>query len=163
MQIMKQVTYFPLYNYYFKYLGFFLSIAGLMLVLLSNIKFETIIYFGLLIIAFSKEKYETEHTINTRNDVFKSVFGYCISLVISLNLVGIISSSFQFELSSSIYVGLPLVLYLTVFYLSLIFKVNLCSSIELTQNVVNNKKLYTIWFFAIFVIASVLLIIRLMK
>ena len=157
---MKPITYFPLYNYYFKYLGLILSLLGLTLFLVSDSEFEILIYLGLLIIAFAKEKTESQYTVNARNEVFKSIFGFYLSLMITLNIVQFITSDFLFQPGTLIYIGLPLILYLMVFYISLIFKVNLDSSVDLSENIGSHRILYIIMVLAIILISSVYLIIK---
>lgn len=158
---MKPTTYLPLYNYFFKYIGLLLSISGLALVLLDYSKFEILIYFGLLIIAFAKEKTENQNTVNARNEVFKSIFGFYLSLMIALNLVQIFSPDFIFQPGPFIYVGIPIILYLLLFYVSLLLNVNLDSSVELSENIRGHRKFYFTWVLLVILVFLVILIVKL--
>ncbi|MCB8995634.1 MAG: hypothetical protein H6538_08495 [Bacteroidales bacterium] len=154
---MKPTTYFPLYPSVFKYIGGLISLAGVILLVISNREFELLVYLGLLLIAFSREKSEDQPIINARNDVFKTVLGIYLSVMLALNLVEILSPSFVFIPEPLVYIGFPLMLYLIVFYLSLLFKVNLDSSVSIGENIQNHRGLYLIWLLVVVIVAVVLI------
>ena len=157
---MSRFTYFPLYKYYYKFFGLAISLIALLLVLTINESYELLFYFGLLLIVFSKEKLENEKILNTRNTVVKASFGFYISLMISLNIVEFFTTNFIFNPSQFIYIGLPLIFYLVVFYLSLIFNVRLDSSIELKENILHNKNIYIVLFSVIVVLSSLYFVLK---
>ncbi|MEN8227753.1 MAG: hypothetical protein ABFS38_06320 [Bacteroidota bacterium] len=157
---MKSITYLPLYHYYFKYLGLLLCLVGLGLLLLVNPQYQLLSYIGLLIIVFSKEKSESDFTEAIRAEVFKSVFGFTISLAIALQLTELFSESFTVVITPFLIIGLPLLLYLLMFYITLIIKININSDQDLAENLKNHRRFYLIWFIIILAIA-VLFIVRL--
>lgn len=115
--------FFPLYNNKFKYLGLTLLFLGIILFLMKNFFFEIIFYIGFFIIAYSKERVESDYTNNIRLESFKITFGLYISWMIAMNLTDIFTS-FKFIPDTFLYVGLPLLLYNISFYL-LLYKKNI--------------------------------------
>ncbi len=155
---MKRITYLPLYHYYFKYFGLLVCLIGLGLFLFMNPQYQLLLYIGLLIIVFSKEKTESELTEQIRAEVFKSVFGFTIAFAIALHLTEVFSESFTVEMTPFLYIGLPLLLYLLVFYITHIFRININSSQDLVQNLRSHRLFYIIWFLIILTILSLLII-----
>lgn len=155
---MKRITYLPLYHFYFKYFGLLVCLIGLGLFLLVNPQYQLLLYIGLLIIVFSKEKTESEFTEQIRAEVFKSVFGFTISLAIALHLTEVFSENFTIEVTPFLCIGLPLLLYLLVFYITHIFRINMNSSQDLVQNLRSHRLFYIIWFLIILTILSLLII-----
>ncbi len=156
--MMKSITYFPLYHFYFKYIGLLVSLVGLGLLLLVSPQYQLLVYIGLLIAVFSKEKTESEFTVSVRAEVFKSVFGFTISFFIAMHLTEVFSEGFAVEMTPFFYIGLPLLLYLLVFYLTLILKINVDSSQDLSENLSKQRRLYFIWFFIILIISGVFML-----
>lgn len=74
--------FFPLHNYYFKYAGYILFMVGITFIITSLFTNRitkdqgmTLTAFGLFIIAFSKEKEETEWVQLSRNHAFRITTG----------------------------------------------------------------------------------------
>ena len=155
---MKRITYFPLYHFYFKYLGLLLCLVGLGLLLLVNPQYQLLSYAGLLVMVFSKEKSESEFTGSVRAEIFKSVFGFTISLAIALQLTEVFSESFTVVMTPFLIIGLPLLLYLLLFNISLILRINVNSSQGLGENLKNHRRFYMIWFLIILAITGMFLI-----
>lgn len=155
---MKRITYLPLYHFYFKYIGLLLCLIGLGLFLLVNPQYQVLSYIGLLISVFSKEKSESEFTESIRAEVFKSVFGFTISFAIALQLTEVFSKSFSVVMTPFLIIGLPLLLYLLMFYITLVFKINVNSTQDLAENLKNHQQFYLIWFFIILAIAGVFIV-----
>lgn len=156
--MMKSITYFPLYHFYFKSIGLLASLVGLGLILVVNPQYQFLFYIGLLIAVFSKERTEAEFTGQIRAEVFKSVFGFTISFFIALHLTEVISKSFTVVMTPFLYIGLPLLLYLLVFYLTLVLKINVDSSQDLAENLSKHRRFYLIWFLIILIIAGVFML-----
>ncbi len=155
---MKRITYLPLYHFYFKYIGLLLCLIGLGLFLLVNPQYQVLSYIGLLITVFSKEKTESEFTESIRAEVFKSVFGFTISLAIALQLTEVFSKSFSVVMTPFLIIGLPLLLYLLMFYITLVLKIKVNSTQDLAENLKNHQQFYLILFFIILVIAGVFIV-----
>ena len=155
---MKRITYLPLYHFYFKYLGLLLCLAGLGLFLLVNPQYQLLSYIGLLVIVFSKEKSESDFTESIRAEVFKSVFGFTISLAIALQLTEAFSKSFTVVMTPFLIIGLPLLLYLLTFYITLVLKIKVNSTQDLAENLKNHQQYYLILFFIILAIAGVFIV-----
>lgn len=155
---MKSISYFPLYHSKFKYLGLVLCLVGLVLFLLINPQYQMLSYIGLLIAVFSKESVESEIIESIRAEVFKTVFGFTISLTIALYITEGLSKSFTFYVTPFLIVGLPLLLYLLIFNLTLAFKIKVDSSHDLATNFKNHRHLYLVWIVIILAITSVLVL-----
>ena len=155
---MKRITYLPLYHFYFKYIGLLLCLIGLGLFLLVNPQYQVLSYIGLLITVFSKEKSESEFTESIRAEVFKSVFGFTISLAIALQLTELFSKSFSVVMTPFLIIGLPLLLYLLMFYITLVLKIKVNSTQDLAENLKNHQQFYLILFFIILAIAGVFIV-----
>ncbi len=155
---MKRITYFPLYHFYLKYVGLLVSLVGLGLILLVSPQYQLLFYTGLLIAVFSKEKTESEFTESIRAEVFKSVFGFTISFFIALHLTEVFSEGFTVEMTPFLYIGLPLLLYLLVFYLTLVLKINVDSSRDLAENFSKHRRFYIIWLIIILIISGVFML-----
>ena len=67
---MKRITYFPLTHHYFKYAGLLMSLVGLGLALFKDPRFELLLYTGLLVVAYSRERNESATTQQIRSEVF---------------------------------------------------------------------------------------------
>jgi len=152
---MKRITFFPLTHHYFKYAGLMASLLGLGLALFHDTRFELLLYTGMLIMVFSRERNETELTERIRNEVFKSIFGFILSLAIALYITESVSDNFVLEVTPFLFIGLPLVLYLLLYYIILFFKIEVDSSMELVRQMKNHRRAYMVWFLVILVIMSV--------
>ncbi len=156
---MKKITYFPLSPYPVKYLGWLMSLAGLLLFLFLQSGYQLLLYAGLLLVAYSKERNDTAYVSQVRAEAFKSVFGFMVSLTIALNLTEQLSSGFEAEMPLFYYVGLPLLLYLILFYGTLLLKAEVDSSLDVAENLRLHRRLYT-WWLLIAVAVSVVLVLR---
>jgi cytochrome c biogenesis protein CcdA len=121
--------------------GALLSLAGLLLCLLLDPRFQYLLYFGLVLVVFSKEKTESEIVSSVRAEVFKSVFGFTLSFSIALHLTEQITKGFSADLPAAYEIGFPLLLYLVLFYGSLIFRVEVDSSMDFVGNMRNHRRL----------------------
>ena len=155
---MKSITFFPLYHHYFKYVGLLFSLIGLALVLFLDPHYELLLYSGLLIMVFSKEKNESEASGLIRSEVFKTVFGFTLSLAIALHITKVLSESFEFEMTVFLGIGLPLLLYLLIFYIVSIFRIKVDSSQDFAENLKNHRRFYFIWFIIAVAISGVLIL-----
>jgi len=155
---MKSFTYLPMYHHYLKYAGLLVSLVGLGLSFFLDPQYQLLFYVGLLIIVFSKEKSESEFIESIRAEVFKFVFGFTISLAIALQLTEVFSKTFTVVMTPFLIIGLPLILYLIVFYMTLVFKINVNSSQDLTENLKNHRRFYFIWFLLILAITVVFIV-----
>ncbi len=160
---MKRITYLPLYHFYFKYLGLLLCLVGLGLLLLVNPQYQLLSYTGLLVLVFSKEKTESEIVESIRAEVFKTTFGFSISLAIALYITEVFSNNFTFAVTPFIIIGFPLLLYLLLFNITFILRINVNSSQDLGENLKNHRRFYIIWFFIILAITGLFIVRILMK
>ena len=158
---MKSITLFPLSPYYFKYMGAFVCLTGLVLAALLNPNFELMFYAGLLILVYTKEREESETTRQIRSEVFKMVFGYTLSLGLALQITDAISDGFNFEPGVFLVIGVPLILYLLVFYLVSIFRIPVDSSMDIRQNMKNHRLLYISWLLIMLAIGGIFLLVKL--
>jgi hypothetical protein len=156
---MKAITFFPLSPYPFKVAGAVLALAGLILNLTVNPHFELLLFTGLLLMVFSKERNESEAVKAVRAELFKSVFGYTLSLTIALHLTGLISEGFSADLPPMYYIGFPLLLYLMLFYGILALKLNVDSNLDMLENAKDHRPLFITWAFLALAI-SIILIVR---
>ena len=155
---MKSITFFPFTHYYFKFAGLLLSLIGLVLSLFLNPDYELLLYSGLLIMVFSREKYESELTGYIRSEVFKTVFGFTLSLAIALHITEVMSEGFELEMTAFMVIGLPLILYLLLFYMVSIFRIKVDSSLDVSQNLKNHRDLYLVWFLITLVLAIAIIL-----
>ena len=156
---MKQIRIFPMYSYFFKLAGLGISIFSLIVYFFLNPKFEIFIYTGFLIMAFSREKNENDFVSHNRNEIFKLSFGLFLSFMIALTIVESFFSGFVFNPGPFLYIGLPLVFYLTVFYLSLIFNIAFDSSFKLSENAKKSKLQYLLFLLLILIVFVLLIFI----
>ena len=155
---MKSITFFPLSPYYFKYIGLVLTLLGLGLVLFLTPQFELLLYAGLLIIVYSKEKDESETSSLIRNEAFKSAFGIILSMAIALFSTVALTDSYVYVVTPFLYIGLPLLLYLLIFNIISILKINVNSYQDLSQNFRYHRRFYIIWLALIITIFCVLVL-----
>jgi hypothetical protein len=154
---MKKITFFPLSPHPVKYLGWLLALAGLILLLFLDPDYQLMLYAGLLITAFSRERNDTAYVNEVRLEAFKSVFGFLLSLTIALHLTEVLSEGFTAELPLFYYTGFPLLLYLLLFYGTLLLRAEVDSSMDVIQNWKNNRRLYRVWFLISLVLILLLL------
>jgi hypothetical protein len=95
---------------------------------------------------------------SVRAEVFKSVFGYTLSLSIALHLTDWLSEGFDADLPPSYYIGLPLFLYLLLFYGSLLLKIKPDSSVDFAENMKRFPRLYIPWMSIVAVMLLILLL-----
>ncbi len=155
---MKQIAYVPLYHFRFKYVGLLTSFAGLALFLFKDPRYQLLIYAGSLVIIFSRERNETEFTALARAEVFKSVFGLSLSLAIALCMTEIFSVEFSLQWTPFLVIGLPIFLYMLMFYITLAFKIRVESSQEVIQNLRIHRRFYLFWILITLVVLGLLLI-----
>lgn len=155
---MKHFSFFPLSPHAFKYAGLLVALAGLLLFILLNSNYQLLLYAGLLVMIFSKERDESAYVALVRAEVFKSVFGYTLSLTIALNLTGWLADEFTAELSPFYYLGFPLLLYLFLFYGSLLLKVKLDSSVDFMEIMKRYPRMYIPWLVIVLGISVILLL-----
>jgi len=156
---MRKITYFPLSPYPVKFLGGLMALAGLLLFLFLQPDYQILLYAGLLLMAFSSERNDSEYISQVRAEVFKSVFGFMLSLTIALYLTEILSEGFEAEMPQFYYVGLPLLLYLILFYGTLLFRAEVDPSLDVVRNLKLHRRLYT-WWLVIAVVVTALLGLR---
>ncbi len=155
---MKSITFLPLYHSTFKYLGLGICLVGLGLIFLVNPHYQLLSYAGLIMMVFSKEKVESELIRSIRAEVFKSVFGLTISLVLALYITEVLSKSFTFQVTPFISIGMPLLLYLLVFYFTLILKINVDSGQDFATNFKNHRRFYGVWFLILIAVTGVFIV-----
>lgn len=156
---MKKITYFPLSPYPVKYLGGLMALAGLLLYLFLQPDYQLLLYTGLLLVAYSREMNDSEHISQVRAEAFKTVFGFMLSLTIALHLTETLSAGFEAQMPLFYYVGVPLLLYLILFYGTLLLKIDVDSSRDVLQNLKTHRRLYT-WWLLIAVVVSVVLVMK---
>lgn len=117
---MKKIIPFYLYPYFFKYIGLSLGIAGLLLLLILDPGYQLLFYFGLILVAFTKEKAESELVETIRAAAYKTVLGYFLALITVLYLMEVLYSDFLFPCSPAFLLGLPLILNILYFNLLLV-------------------------------------------
>jgi len=142
---MKQVTFFPLSPYSFKFVGLAAILSGLLLMILRDVQFQLLLYAGLMLVAFSRERNDTEYVASVRAEVFKSVFGFTLSLTIALHITEWLSEGFRTDLPASYLIGFPLLLYLLLFYGFLLLRVRVDSSGDFTGNLKKYPRVYGAW------------------
>jgi hypothetical protein len=155
---MKHFTFFPLSPFGFKYAGALLTVAGLVLFILLNSNYQFIIYAGMLVMVFSKERHESEYVAAVRSEIFKSVLGFTLSLTIALNLTGWLAEDFSAELPPLYYIGFPLFLYLILFYGSLLLKIEPDSSADFVENAKRFPRVVIPWMLLVLAVLLFLLL-----
>ena len=155
---MKTFSYLPLYPYYVKYAGLLISGTGLVLIFLAGTDYELLLYAGLILMVFSGERTETDLTQSIRAESFKTTFGLLISFSMGLYLTSLISGNFEFQWTPFLTIGLPLLFYLLIFNLSLIFRIRINSNKLIGENIRNQRRLYIITVCIILVISSLLVL-----
>lgn len=153
---MRKITYFPLMPYPVKYLGGVMALSGLLLFLFLQPDYQILLYAGLLLVAFSRERNDSEYISQVRSELFKTVFGFMLSLTIALHLTEILSEGFEAEMPPFYYMGVPLLLYLILFYSTLIFRVEVDPSLDVVRNLKLHSRLYG-WWLAIAILVTALL------
>ena len=156
---MRKITYFPLSPYPVKYLGWLMTLAGVILFLFLHPDYQLLLYAGLLLVAYSRERKETEYIAQVRAEAFKSVFGFMLSLTIAVHLTEVLSSGFEADLPLFYYAGLPLLLYLLLFYGTLLLKAEVDSSLDVIQNLKQHRRLYT-WWLLVSILVTLVLVFR---
>ena len=157
---MKEKAIMPLYPYFLKYVGIIVALTGIVLWILLGADYQLMLYLGLLIMIFSREKNEDDQVRKIRTEVFKTIFGYYFSLLIALHLVELLSSGFVLEMPPMFIIGLPLALYLLVFYLLLVF--NFGKSEASTPGNEKRSSLYYIIFLIVLLVVLTLIILRIL-
>ena len=155
---MKQIAYVPLYHFRFKYVGLLASFAGLALFLFKDPRYQLLIYAGSLVIIFSRERIESEHTALARAESFKSAFGLSLSLAIALSVTELLSVGFSLHWTPFLIIGLPIFLYMVLFYITLAFKIRVESSQEVIQNLRIHRRFYLFWFLMVLGVLGLLMI-----
>lgn len=153
---MKSIAYIPLYHSYFKYIGLMASLAGSGLFLFRDPAYQFLIYAGNLIIIYSRERKESLFTGQVRAEVFKSVFGFTLSMDTALCLTELWSEGFTIHWTPFLVIGLPTCLYLSAFYLTLLLRIRVNSSQDLHRNLVSHRRIYLVWTLVILGISGVL-------
>lgn len=156
---MKRITFFPFYPHYAKYAGLSTALAGLILTYLLSPEYQVLFYLGLFLIIFSEEKNESVHIHHVRTEVFKSVFGLSLALGIALKTAELVSSSYVVVITPFLYLGLPLLLYLLLFYFILAFKVRVSPADTVIEDKPRSGKLNRIWFTIILVVIVITILL----
>ncbi len=162
LKSMKQVTLFPLSPFSFKYVGAAISVAGIMLMIFLGPGYQLLLYAGLMILVFSKERKESAYVASVRAEVFKSVFGFTLTLTIALHITEWLSEGFVTDLPPVYLIGFPLLLYLILFYGLLILRVEVDSSRDFTENLHAHPRLYLPWLL-IAIAVTLYLLLRLLE
>jgi hypothetical protein len=131
--------------YYFKYIGLATSLGGLLLMILLDVQFQLLLYTGLMLLVFSRERNDTEYVASVRAEVFKSVFGFTLSLILALHLTEWLSEGFEADLPPLLLIGFPLLLYLVLFYGSLVSKTAVDSSADFAGKLKRHRRVYVPW------------------
>lgn len=155
---MRKITYFPLSPYPVKYLGWTMTLAGVLLFLILHPDYQLLLYAGLLLVAYSRERNDTEYIAQVRAECFKSVFGFMLSLTLALHLTELLSEGFVAEMPLFYYVGLPLLLYLMLFFGTLLLKAEVDSSLDVIENLKHHRRLYRWWLLIAAAVTLVLLL-----
>jgi len=159
---MKEKAIMPLYPHFFKYGGIIIALTGALLWIILDRNYQLLLYMGLIIMIFSKEKNDDERVVKIRSEVFKTIFGYYFSLLIALHFVELISEGFVLEMSPFLSMGFPLALYLLTFYLLLFFKFGKSeSSGEVAEK--RNNSFYIVSMIVLLIILTLIIIWVLMK
>jgi len=156
---MQKITYFPLSPHAFKYVGVLMALAGLLLYLLLDPRFQYLLYSGLVLVVFSKEKSESEFVASVRAEVFKSVFGFTLSVSIALHLTEQLSAGFSANLPPAVEIWFPLLFYLVLFYGSLILRVEVDSSMDFVGNMRKHRRLL-VPLAVLVIVTTVILLLR---
>ncbi len=154
---MKRFTFFPLASFYVKYVGLFFVLAGITLFLWLDPRFQVAVYLGLFLLVFSRERTEDELTARYRAESFKTAFGLTMVLWIALHLTEWISPGYEVTLIPFLYMGVPLLIYLLIFYLSSLLNLEAESAQGVWENIRNNRKFYLIWTMFTAVVAVVMI------
>ncbi|MGW8317192.1 MAG: hypothetical protein ACWGNV_16465 [Bacteroidales bacterium] len=153
---MRKITYFPLLSYPVKYLGGLMALSGLLLFLFLQPDYQILLYTGLLLVVFSRERNDSEYISQVRSELFKTVFGFMLSVTIALHLTEIVSEGFEAEMPPFYYMGVPLLLYLILFYGTLLFRIEVDSSLDVVRNLKLHRRLYSWWLVIAIVVATLL-------
>lgn len=172
--IISRFNIVPLYNYRFKYVGIFISVAALLLFVLYFLNFidfpitKDIAYWslcvGLFCVICSKEKYETTKIIEIRNRVSRLTLIILIASLLAYKFASIIIQ-YDMQIKMSFNVDLLFIVlifelfYLIVFYTLIILNVTIESwdDVVVEENFKNNKNIY-IYFFGGYVLMIILLL-----
>lgn len=159
---MKEKAIMPLYPYFVKYVGITVALTGVLLWILLGGDYQLLVYLGLLIMIFSKEKNEDQQVVKIRAEVFKTIFGYYFSLLIALHLVELLSTGFVLEMSPLLNIGFPLALYLVAFYLLLLFKFGKSEASE-SETEKRSSSYYIVFLIVLLILLTLIIIRVLMK
>jgi len=147
---MKKLFLLPYYPNYVKYAALLVALAGMFLAYFLNPEFQSLFYLGLFLIISSREKIETEHVRRVRAEVFRTVFELTMVLGIALMLTELLSD-WDLVISPFLYIGLPLLLYLLLYYFILSFRVHVSSEDQIDEKYEINRKSFRFWFTLIFI------------
>ena len=140
---MINIPIFPLQSYKVKIVGLIVSmLAAILMAVFKSFKnlilinsldnsqhFQLFIWLsisGLFLIAYSKEKNEDARVKIIRSKSLQIAFGFLVSTLLAVNLVGIISSSFSINVSQdmSLIAAVGILTYLLCFYIAIYFDPN---------------------------------------
>lgn len=109
------------------------------------------------IIAFSKEKLDDERVAKFRNNAMRIAFGFCLSLLLSISFV-VINTKFNVVIKEHflLIILISLVVYLTVFYVSLFNYIDGDNNFTLSENIKRNKRFYFYYTIVLIIIILVL-------
>lgn len=155
---MKPFTYFPLTAHFVKYIGLMIVLTGLALFLLAGAQFQVLVYLGLFLMVFSRERNENDLMAGYRAESFKTTFGLTMALWIALHLTEWISGGFEVVLTPFLLMGIPLLLYLLLFYLSALLRIETDPAGSVTENIRSHRRFYTIWTLVTVAIALVMVL-----
>ena len=155
---MKSFTYFPLASFYVKYIGLMTVLTGLGLFLWAGGQFQVLVYLGLFLMVFSRERTENDLTAGYRAESFKAAFGLTMALWIALHLTEWISGDFEVVVTPFLIMGTPLLLYLLLFYLSALLRIETDPAGGVTENIRKHRRFYTVWTMITAVIALVMVL-----
>lgn len=139
-----------------------MALAGLLLCLMLDPRFQYLLYSGLVLVVFSKEKTESEFISSIRAEVFKSVFGFTLSVSIALHLTEQLTGGFSADLPAAYEIGFPLLLYLALFNGSLLFRVEVDSSMDFVGNMRKHRHLL-VPLAVLVIVITVALVLRYMR
>ena len=172
---MKNLVIFPMQGYYGKIIGIVISTISILLLVLTNV-FENFklfnlltnselfqfsfwfVLFGFYLIAFSKEKVDSERVRKIRSKSLQIAFGLLISLILSTSLLGILANTsvvldrepFLINLGIELpfYAAFGLLVYLISFHIGLYFDPNWIyekQSDTVVSNLKNNKMFFIVY------------------
>ena len=157
------LTPFPYLNYYYKYVGLVMVIAGILLMIFPTDygKYSGwLLLFGLFIVVYSKDKKGDQDQLRAyRYNSLRISFVISFMLIIIIAFRNIIAD-YSNEINIVVIGIIYLLLYTAVYYMHVVLGIkNVATDQNLSENYRGNKTLYLIAYSLMVIAAAVLLLL----